>query len=92
MRVFLEIFSVRLQDQQNFLPTRFAGLVTLVTSGACGHGQDIVVVGIAQLVCNVFLNTLHSGHLNLQIAKYDNKGSPLLIFLKIGHDGPHNSC
>jgi hypothetical protein len=34
MREFLEIFSVRPQDIQYFLPTRFAGLATLLTSGA----------------------------------------------------------
>ena len=32
MRDFLEIFSVRPQDPQYFLPTRFAGLATLLTS------------------------------------------------------------
>ena len=29
---FRGIFSVRLQDPQNFLPTRFAGFATLLTS------------------------------------------------------------
>jgi hypothetical protein len=31
MRDFLEIFTVRLQDPQHFLPTRFAGLATVLT-------------------------------------------------------------
>jgi hypothetical protein len=31
MRDFPEIFSVRLQDPQHLLPTRFAGLATLLT-------------------------------------------------------------
>jgi hypothetical protein len=32
MRDFVEIFSVKPQDPQYFLPTRFAGLATLLTS------------------------------------------------------------
>ena len=38
MREFDKIFSVRPQEPEYFLPTRFAGLATLVTSG--------VVVGL----------------------------------------------
>jgi hypothetical protein len=33
---FHEIFSVRPQEPQHFLPTRFAGLATLLTSGNMG--------------------------------------------------------
>ena len=37
MRDFAEIFSVRPKEPDNFLPTRFAGLATLLTSGALGE-------------------------------------------------------
>jgi hypothetical protein len=40
MRDFLEIFSVRLQDPQHFLATRFAGLATQLTSASKGHPRS----------------------------------------------------
>ena len=37
MRDFAEIFSVRPKEPQNFLPTRFVGLATLLNSGHTGE-------------------------------------------------------
>ena len=45
MHDFLDIFSVRLQDPQNVLPTRFAGLATLLTSAAECLGLEWVEEG-----------------------------------------------
>jgi hypothetical protein len=39
MRDFLEIFSVRPQEPQYVLPTRFAGLATLLTSAVQNVGE-----------------------------------------------------
>ena len=47
MRDFLEIFSVRPQDPQYFLPTRFVGLATLLTSAL--YGEKIIAYASGSL-------------------------------------------
>jgi hypothetical protein len=54
MRDSLEIFSVRLQDPQHFLQTRFAGLATLLTSGTNVIDDDMITVDPSQLLKHFF--------------------------------------
>ena len=70
MREFDIIFSVRPQEPEYFLPTRFAGLATLVTSARGTCGRDHLLVSHLFSTCPCFNKSgrlLHIKGLNTYI-------------------------